>query len=265
LKEIPMQAQARKVSLSSGELTYFIAGEGRPVVYLHPAGGVRWTRVLEGLSKSFALHVPVMPGFDGTSAHGAVESMQGLAKLTGEFIDRAIGGTSDVMGCSFGGCVALWLAVERPDRVDHLVLECPAVFRPKSALPAGAEALNRLLFLHPEKLPPESKPAEQEAANRRMLPQYRAPDDPDSELLSKIASIDKLTLILHGTADRMIPKESVQLLKSRMPRSYLVYVWDAAHAIEVDQPERMLSLVESFLQRSEGFMVNWGTLAVNPG
>ena len=151
------------------------------------------------------------------------------------------------------------------DLVDHLVLECPAVFRPEGARPADAEALSRLLFLHPEKLPPESKPAEQEAANRRMLPQYRAPDDPDSELLSKIASIDKLTLILHGTADRMIPRESVQLLKSRMPRSYLVYVWDAAHAIEVDQPERMLSMVESFLQRSERFMVNWGTLAVNPG
>jgi len=260
-----MQPQQRKVSLSSGELAYFVAGEGRPLLYLHPAGGVRWTPVLEGLAKSFALHVPVMPGFDGTSAHGAVRSMPELAKLMGEFIDNVIGGTSDVMGCSFGGCVALWLAAERPDRVDHLVLECPAVFRPKGARPADAGALKKLLFLHPEKLPPESKPAEQEVANRRMLPYYREADDPDSELLAKTASIDKLTLILHGTADRMIPKESVQLLKSRLPRSYLVYVWDAAHAIEVDQPERMLSLVEGFLQRSEGFMVNWGTLAVNPG
>jgi hypothetical protein len=43
-----------------------------------------------------------------------------------------------------------------------------------------------------------------------------------------------------------------------------VYVWDAART-PVDQPERMLSLVEGFLQRSEGFMVNWGTLAVNRG
>ena len=257
--------QARKVSLSTGELTYFVAGEGRTILYLHPAGGVRWTRVLEGLAKSFALHVPVMPGFDGTSAHGSVKSMQGLAKLMGEFIDKVIGGPTDVMGCSFGGCVALWLAAERPARVDHLVLECPAVFRPKGSRPADAEARKKLLFLHPEKLPPESKPVEQEGANRRMLPHYRAPDDPDSELLEKVASIDRLALILHGTADRIILKESVQLLKSRLPRSYLVYVWDAAHAIEVDQPERMVSLVESFLQRSEGFMVNWGTLAVNPG
>ena len=260
-----MQAQARNVSLSSGELTYFTAGEGRPIVYLHPAGGVRWTRVLEGLSKSFALHVPLVPGFDGTSAHGAVKSMQGLAKLMGEFIDQVIGGPSDVMGCSFGGCVALWLAAERPDRVDHLVLECPAVFRPKGARPADAEALNRLLFLHPEKLPADSKPAELEAANRRMPPHYRAPDDTDAELLAKTASIDKLTLILHGTADRTIPKESVQLLKSRLPRSYLVYIWDAAHAIEVDQPERVLAVLGSFLERSEGFIVNWGTLALDAG
>src|SRR4029077_18680395 len=138
---------------------------------------------------------------------------------------------SDVMGCSFGGCVALWLAAERPDRVDHLVRESPRVFRARAARPADAEALKNLLFLHPEKLPPESKPVEQEAANRRMLPHYRAPDDPDARLLENAASIDKLTLILHGTADRLIPKESVQLLKNRMPRSYLVYVWDASHAI----------------------------------
>ena len=40
-----------------------------------------------------------------------------------------------------------------------------------------------------------------------MLPHYRTPDDTDAELLAKIASIDKLTLILHGTADRMIQLE----------------------------------------------------------
>src|SRR5882672_10663225 len=213
--------QARKVSLSTGELTYFVAGEGRTILYLHPAGGVRWTRVLEGLAKSFALHVPVIPGFDGTSAHGAVKSMQGLASVVGEFIEKVIAGPCDVIGCSFGGYLAAWLAADHPKLVDHLVLECPAGFRPKGKgeRPADAEALRRLLFLHPEKLPPESKPAEQEAANRRMLPHYRAPDDPDSELLVKIASIDKVALILHGTADRMIPRESVQLLKSRMPRS----------------------------------------------
>jgi len=145
------------------------------------------------------------------------------------------------------------------------VLECPAVFRTKGSRPADAEALHKLLFLHPEKLPPESKPAEQEAANRKMLPHYRAPDDSDAELLAKIASIDKLTLILHGTADRMIPKESVQLLKSRMPRSYLVYVW-GRRARDRGRSARAHALAGGkFPAALRGIYGQLGTLAVNPG
>ncbi|HXZ54288.1 MAG TPA: alpha/beta hydrolase [Burkholderiales bacterium] len=260
------QPRASRIALSSGELSYFAAGEGRPLVYLHPAGGVRWTKVLDELAKSFRLLVPVMPGFDGTPAHPPVRSMKALAALAGEFVEKTAGGPCDVIGCSFGGYLAVWLAAQRPGLVDHLVLECPAGFRPKGhgGRPADASELRKLLFLHPEKLPPEDKPADMEAANRRMLAHYGYAQDTDEELLALVPSIDKLTLILHGTADRMIPKESVQLLKSRLPHAYLVYVWDAAHAIEVDQPERMLAVLTSFLQRSEGFMVNWGTLAVNP-
>jgi pimeloyl-ACP methyl ester carboxylesterase len=193
--------------------------------------------------------------------------MKALAALAAEFIEKAVGGACDLIGCSFGGYLAAWLAAQRPDLVDHLVLECPAGFRPEGhgGRPPDPEELKKLLFLHPEKLPPETKGAEIEAANRKMLPHYGYSPDTDEELLARLPSIDKLTLILHGTADRMIPKESVQLLKSRLPHAYLVYIWDAAHAIEVDQPERMLAVLTSFLQRSEGFMVNWGTLAVNPG
>jgi pimeloyl-ACP methyl ester carboxylesterase len=261
-----MQPRASKISLSSGELSYFASGEGRPLVYLHPAGGVRWTKVLYELARSFKLYVPIVPGFDGTPPHASVRSMKVLAALVGEFLEKIVGGPCDLIGCSFGGYLATWLAAERPALVDHLVLECPAGFRPKGqgSRPASEEELRKLLFLHPEKLPPESKPPEQEAANRKVLSHYGYSRDTDEELLAHIPSIDKLTLILHGTADRMVPKESVQLLKSRLPRAYLVYIWDAAHAIEVDQPERLLAFLTSFLERSEGFMVNWGTLALNP-
>ena len=73
------------VRLSSGELTYFRAGSGRPLLYLHPAGGVRRSKVLEGLAQSFDLYVPVMPGFEGTGFHAAVASRQALANLVAEF------------------------------------------------------------------------------------------------------------------------------------------------------------------------------------
>ena len=87
----------------------------------------------------------------------------------------------------------------------------------------------------------------------------------DPELIARLAEIDQMTLILHGVGDRIVSKESVQLLKRRLKRAYLTYFWDAAHGIEADQPERVPAVVEGFLQRSEAFLVNRGTLALNPG
>ena len=80
-------------------------------------------------------------------------------------------------------------------------------------------------------------------------------DGHDPDLISQLEKIEQPTLILHGTEDRIIGAESMRLLKSRLRRAFLVYVWDAAHNIEVDQPERVLSLVRSFLERSEAFVV----------
>ena len=88
-----------------------------------------------------------------------------------------------------------------------------------------------------------------------MLAHYGAQDGSDPDLVSHLEKIEQPTLILHGTEDRIIGAESMRLLKSRLRRAFLVYVWDAAHNIEVDQPERVISLVESFLERSEAFVV----------
>lgn len=223
----------------------------RPLVYLHPAGGVRPTRVLEKLKP----RQPVFPGFDGTVLED-MNSRKQLGTWVARYIEREVGGPCDVMGCSFGGAVALWLAIQRPELVDHLVLECPAGLQTIDAkLRADPAEFRKALFAHPEKALPLSKTKEVEAENRRMMMHYGAEDGRDSELLERIHEIRKSTLILHGTEDRIIGRESMQLLKSRLAKSFLVYVWDAAHNIEVDQPERMLALVEAFLDRSDAFVV----------
>jgi len=222
----------------------------RPLVYLHPAGGVRPTRVLEKLKP----HQPVFPGFDGTALQD-IRSRKDLALWVARYIEK-LGPPCDVIGCSFGGAVALWLAIQRPELVDHLVLECPAGLQTIDArLRADPAEFRKALFVHPEKFTGKPKSPEVDATNRRMLTHYGAEEGRDSELLGRVHEIQKPTLILHGTEDRIIGRESMQLLKSRLPKSFLVYVWDAAHNIEVDQPERMLALVEAFLERSDAFVV----------
>jgi pimeloyl-ACP methyl ester carboxylesterase len=226
--------QEKKIQLRSGELTYFHAGSGRPLLYLHPAGGVRRSKVLEGLAASYALHVPVIPGWEGTSFHDGVNTRRGLAGLAAEFMERVIGGRCDVMGWSFGGCVALWLALERPQLVEHLVLECPA----------GLYSID-----------PRIK-----RVNRALLEHYGAQDGKDEALLARVAEVGHTTLIIQGTDDGTIPAASARLLKGLLKKAFLVYLSQASHDIEVDQPERVLALVRDFLERSDSFMVNRGTI-----
>lgn len=226
----------------------------RPLVYLHPAGGVRATRVLEKLHP----HQPVLPGFDGTPTDPKINSRKELGQWVARYIE-SLGQPCDVIGCSFGGAVALWLAIQRPELVDHLVLECPGGLQTIDAkLRADPAQFRQALFVHPEKVIAAPKSKEVEAANRQMLTHYGAEDGRDAELLERVSEIKNSTLILHGTEDRIVGRESVQLLRSRLAKSFLVYVWDAAHNIEVDQPGRMLELVEAFLERSDAFVVPRG-------
>jgi len=233
-----------------------VRGEGRPLVYLHPAGGVRWTKVLDELSRTHAIHMPTFPGFDGTPADSSLRTRKALALRVGEYIEKTTKAPTDVLGCSFGGAVALWLAVEKPQLVDHLVLECPAGLQTiDPALRADPAAFKQALYRYPEKIAFEKKADEIEAGNRAMMAHYGATDGTDPELLEKIPTIQAVTLVLHGTEDRIVGKESMQLLKARLRKAFLMYVWDAAHNIEVDQPERMLALVQNFLEHSDAFMV----------
>ena len=198
-----MNATEQKVTLASGEIGYYVLGEGRPLLYLHPAGGVRWSVVLATLAKTYKVHVPVIPGFDGSTVHPGLDSMKGLGKLAGEFVDAVIGSKCDVIGHSFGGWVSLWLTVQRPELVDHLVLEASAGFRPKGVggAPSTPEALKKALFAHPEKIPPGGKTMDVEAANSKMRAHYTAARETDDELLALLPVITSSTLILQGTED----------------------------------------------------------------
>lgn len=249
------------VDLSGGPLVYHVAGDGPPVIYMHAASGFRETPALAALAQSFRIYAPVAPGFDDGPIHDDVASMEALALLDAEFADTVIGRTADVIGHSFGGWRAIWYALLHPRRVGQLVLECPSGFREEEAsgLPSDPAALQRRLYAHPENAPPETKPGPVLSRNRELPARYHGGKAMDYALFDRLDEIEALTLILHGTRDGVIPVSSPRLLKLRIPRAFLIYVYDAAHVIEVDQPEYFSGLVSDFLTRGEAFLVNPGT------
>ena len=150
---------SQSIQLPQGELTYFVAGSGRPLVHLHGAGGVRPNRGLELLAESLTVYLPVLPGFDGTPEFAGISSMQHLARVMADFLDAAIGETADILGLSFGGWLAAWLAVLYSGQVGQLCLENPAGFLPADAAPPShdPEVRQRAMYAYPERRPPETK------------------------------------------------------------------------------------------------------------
>ena len=202
------------------------------------------------------------PGFDGTATHDGVASMEALARLEAEFADTVIGETADVIGHSFGGWRATWYTVLHPQKGGPAGTGMPGRGSGKrgcGGLSPDPEELQRRLYAHPEKVPPETKPESMVTRNREMLAHYHGGKAKDDALVDRLNEIEVLTLILHGTKDGAIPISSPRLLKRLIPRAFLIYVYDAAHAIEVDQPEYFTGLVSDFLTRGEAFLVNPGT------
>jgi pimeloyl-ACP methyl ester carboxylesterase len=258
-----MQPEKKTIALASGPLEYWVAGSGAPVVHCHPAGGVRWGGVHEALAGRYTVYAPVVPGFDRSADHAAVTTIRDLGKLMGTFIDTVIGDKVHLIGHSFGGWVAAWLAAERLDRVRFLVLECAAGFRPVGAPPTPSDPAVRkkLLFKYPENLGGTHDPA-LEAANGMRFGKYHSGMARDEALIERLPSIDRTTLVLHGSDDGLIPAAASILLRERLPASFVTYIWDAGHAMEVDQPERVARSVLEFLEHGEKFLVNRGSSAI---
>ncbi len=256
--------ERKTVTLSSGPLTYTVLGEGLPLLYLHAAGGPQISPFLAELAKTHRIYAPTAPGFEGTPAHDKVASIRALADLYAEFAKTVIKERCDAMGHSFGGWTALWLAVNHPDSVEQIVPEAPGGLRfgAKPSPPLDPAEARKILYAYPDKARDLFKTPEVASANGKMFGRYNNGILVDEDLLARLPEIKARTLILMGSKEKMIPAKTGQVLKEKIRSSHLAYIYDAAHAIEVDQPERTLRIVKAFLERGESYIVNFGETAV---
>ena len=254
----------QKIELSTGPLHFLKGGTGPALLHLHSAAGPRVSPALERLAGKHTIYMPTMPGFNGTPLHAKAANVNGLAELAAEFIGKTIGKGCDVMAESFGGWIALWLAVKHPDLVEQLVLEAPAGLRTKGVggLPADPAERDHKLYAVPERAPKDPRYAAAMPGNFKALQAYAGGETLDDALLKSLPQIKARTLLLFGTKEEVMPVEDVgRRLKNGIPQSYLSYIYGAAHAVEFDQPERVARLVGAFLERGEAFVVRTAEVA----
>ncbi|MFD2414940.1 alpha/beta fold hydrolase [Amycolatopsis pigmentata] len=249
-----MDFVTRSRDATTGVTRYLVGGEGPPLVHLHSASGVRITPVIEALARTRTVYLPLMPGFDGTAPLPEGAGMRDVAHRTLDFVDEIVGGTTEVVGVSFGAWIACWLVWLEPARVVRLVLESPAGFSPEgsSSLEGDPATFLARAFAHPEKRRPETRTADTVAANRAAAGRYGGGVVRDLELVGLLSSVRVAALIIHGEKDGVVPAEAPRLLHAMLPVSTLHEIGDAAHNVEIDQPEAVIEAIGAFLGLPSG-------------
>jgi pimeloyl-ACP methyl ester carboxylesterase len=248
-------------------MRYLEAGAGPALLHLHGSGGLRWDQQKAMLAERFRVIAPEAPGFGRSALPPGVRSLPALAAALAELIAQLVGGRAHVLGTSFGGRVATWLALLHPDRVERLVLSAPASFRPTDA-PAlrdmsPEEHARRLQRRSAPTNGAPSAPLDPAAERMRQsnlaaVDHLTAQNPPESELLARLAEIETPTLVLFGVEDQLIPPENGRIYAERMPDCHLLYVYAAGHLIAQDRPDAFTRAVAEFLERGPAFVVNRG-------
>jgi pimeloyl-ACP methyl ester carboxylesterase len=239
-------------------IRYLEAGSGPPLVHFHGAGGLHLYPSHELLAQKHRVILFEVPGFGNSPVNERSESVEDLGRTMAEAVTRLGIDEFNLMGNSFGGRLALWTALQVPERIHSLVLVAPAAILPEHHVRPqnmSEEELARRLFAHPQRvnLPPPASAevrAKQYAFTRRLQVPSR------DELEARMANFQRPVLVVWGTDDRMIPSEMGRVYVEKLPSAFLFLMYDAGHEADADRPEAFAELVSEFIERGAEFVVN---------
>ncbi|MCC5857309.1 MAG: alpha/beta fold hydrolase [Ectothiorhodospiraceae bacterium] len=248
-------------------------GQGEPLMLVHGSGpGVtawaNWRGAIPSLSETFRVVAPDMLGF------GYSERPDDAEYNLDRWVDHAVGVLDaldlqhvNLVGNSFGGAVALALAIRHPERVRRLVLmgSVGVPFPISEGLDAvwgytpSFENMRRLvkLFAYNQELVTDElaelryqasiRPGFQEsfaamfpAPRQRWVDAMASPEE-------AIRALPHETLILHGREDRVIPLDTSLTLMQWIPKAQLHVFGHCGHWTQIEHAQRFIRLVRDFV------------------
>jgi 2-hydroxymuconate-semialdehyde hydrolase len=251
---------------------YHDVGSGDPVLMIHGSGpGVtafaNWRLSMPVLAQNFRVIAPDMAGFGYTERpEGATYSMENWVSHALGLLDALKIERAHIVGNSFGGGLALALAIRAPERVNRMVLMGPAgtPFKLTQGLDdvwgytPSFENMRKIMdiFAYDRNLVTDElaklryeasiRPGYQESfASMFPAPRQRWVDalaSPEEAL----RALPHDALIIHGREDKVIPLSASLRLFELLPKSQLHVFGQCGHWTQIEHAQRFCRLVSDF-------------------
>ena len=164
MNDVATTTKPTTIPIAGAVIEILDRGSGAPILFLQSSQGITAAEPFLGLlAKSRRVIAPSHPGFGRSTLPDWLDSVEDIAHIYLELMDRVGLTRADLVGLSIGGWIAAEIATKVPERIGRLVLigpvgvktgtsdklDVPDVF----AMPR--EKLDPLAFHHPGRPAPE--------------------------------------------------------------------------------------------------------------
>lgn len=268
---------ANRIQTGAFTTNYHDRGDGDPLFLIHGSGpGVtawtNWRLVIPALAEQHRVIAPDMAGFGYTErVEGYEYTMENWVQHAIDLMDALDIKKTHLVGNSFGGALAIALAIRYPQRVERLILMGAAgvPFELTRGLdevwgyePSSVENMRHMmdLFAYDRSLVTDElaqlryeasiQPGFQETFSQMFpAPRQRSVDALASDL-EDIKNIPHETLILHGREDVIVPPITSTTLFGLIPNSQLHMFGCCGHWTQIEHNARFIELVKDFLEEA---------------